>query len=52
MKCRHESQKQSKGITCFGTRELEKVGSSKLMVVNVRVIAATNKMLEEEIEAG
>ena len=32
--------------------ELEKAGSSKLVVVNVRVIAATNKMLEEEIEAG
>jgi two-component system nitrogen regulation response regulator NtrX len=32
--------------------ELEKVGSSKLVVVNVRVIAATNKLLEEEIEAG
>ncbi len=43
---------QAKVLRVLEQGELEKVGSSKLIVVNVRVIAATNKKLEEEIENG
>lgn len=43
---------QAKVLRVLEQGELEKVGGSKLVVVNVRVIAATNKNLEEEIEAG
>jgi two-component system nitrogen regulation response regulator NtrX len=43
---------QAKVLRVLEQGELEKVGGSKLVVVNVRVIAATNKLLEEEIEAG
>lgn len=42
---------QAKVLRVLEQGELERVGSSKLVVVNVRVIAATNKALEEEIEA-
>jgi two-component system nitrogen regulation response regulator NtrX len=42
---------QAKVLRVLEQGEVEKVGSSKLVVVNVRVIAATNKPLEEEIEA-
>lgn len=41
---------QAKVLRVLEQGELEKIGSSKLIVVNVRVIAATNKPLEEEIE--
>ncbi len=41
---------QAKVLRVLEQGELEKVGGSKLVVVNVRVIAATNKPLEEEIE--
>lgn len=43
---------QAKVLRVLEQGELEKVGSSRLIVVNVRVIAATNKALEEEIETG
>jgi two-component system nitrogen regulation response regulator NtrX len=43
---------QAKVLRVLEQGELEKVGGSRLVVVNVRVIAATNKNLEEEIEAG
>ena len=43
---------QAKVLRVLEQGELEKVGGSKLVVVNVRVIAATNKPLEEEIEGG
>jgi two-component system, NtrC family, nitrogen regulation response regulator NtrX len=43
---------QAKVLRVLEQGELEKVGSSKHIVVNVRVIAATNKNLEEEIENG
>jgi two-component system nitrogen regulation response regulator NtrX len=43
---------QAKVLRVLEQGEVEKVGGSKLIVVNVRVIAATNKPLEEEIEAG
>ncbi len=43
---------QAKVLRVLEQGELEKVGGSKLVVVNVRVIAATNKPLEEEIEEG
>jgi two-component system nitrogen regulation response regulator NtrX len=43
---------QAKVLRVLEQGEVEKVGSSKLIVVNVRVIAATNKNLEEEIEEG
>ena len=32
--------------------EFERLGSSKTITVNVRVIAATNRNLEKEIQAG
>lgn len=41
---------QAKVLRVLEQGELEKIGSSRLIVVNVRVIAATNKPLEEEIE--
>lgn len=43
---------QAKVLRVLEQGELEKIGGSKLIVVNVRVIAATNKPLEEEIERG
>jgi two-component system, NtrC family, nitrogen regulation response regulator NtrX len=43
---------QAKVLRVLEQGELEKVGSTKAIVVNVRVIAATNKPLEEEIENG
>lgn len=43
---------QAKVLRVLEQGELEKVGGSRLIVVNVRVIAATNKPLEEEIDAG
>src|SRR5262249_8103164 len=43
---------QAKVLRVLEQGELEKVGSSRLIVVNVRVIAATNKPLEHEIEEG
>ncbi len=43
---------QAKVLRVLEQGELEKVGGSRLVVVNVRVIAATNKNLEEEIDAG
>ncbi len=43
---------QAKVLRVLEQGELEKVGGSKLVVVNVRVITATNKPLEEEIEEG
>jgi len=43
---------QAKVLRVLEQGELEKVGGSKLVVVNVRVIAATNQQLEEEIEEG
>jgi two-component system nitrogen regulation response regulator NtrX len=43
---------QAKVLRVLEQGELEKIGGAKLIVVNVRVIAATNKQLEQEIEAG
>lgn len=43
---------QAKVLRVLEQGELEKVGSPRLIVVNVRVIAATNKPLEQEIEDG
>lgn len=43
---------QAKVLRVLEQGELEKVGGTRLVVVNVRVIAATNKQLEEEIEEG
>ncbi|HJZ12503.1 MAG TPA: sigma-54 dependent transcriptional regulator, partial [Acidobacteriota bacterium] len=43
---------QAKVLRVLEQGELEKVGGSRMVVVNVRVIAATNKRLEEEIEGG
>lgn len=43
---------QAKLLRVLQEGELERVGGSKLIDVNVRVVAATNKNLEEEIEEG
>ena len=44
---------QAKVLRVLEQGELEKVGSSRLIVVNVRVIAATNKTIwKQEIEEG
>ena len=47
------SQKtQAKVLRVLQEGEVERLGSSRTIKVDVRVIAATNKDLEEEIEAG
>jgi two-component system nitrogen regulation response regulator NtrX len=43
---------QAKVLRVLQEGEVERLGSSKTMKVDVRVIAATNKRLEEEIDAG
>ena len=43
---------QAKLLRVLETGELMKVGESKALKVNVRVIAATNRDLQKEIEAG
>jgi two-component system nitrogen regulation response regulator NtrX len=43
---------QAKVLRVLQEGEVERLGSSRTMKVDVRVIAATNKDLEEEIEAG
>ena len=43
---------QAKVLRVLQEGEVERIGSQKTIQVDVRVIAATNKTLEEEIEAG
>jgi two-component system nitrogen regulation response regulator NtrX len=43
---------QAKVLRVLQEGEVERLGSAKTIKVDVRVIAATNKMLEEEIEKG
>jgi PAS domain S-box-containing protein len=43
---------QSKLLNVLQQGEFERIGSSKTIKTNVRVIAATNKILEEEIRKG
>ncbi|MGB3212790.1 MAG: sigma-54 dependent transcriptional regulator [Desulforhopalus sp.] len=43
---------QAKILRILQEQKFERVGGSKTIKVNVRVLAATNKNLEEEIEAG
>ncbi|MDP1568669.1 MAG: sigma-54 dependent transcriptional regulator [Vicinamibacterales bacterium] len=43
---------QAKVLRVLQEQELERLGSNKLIKVDVRVIAATNKNLEDEIERG
>ncbi len=43
---------QVKLLRVLQEREFERVGESRTIRVDVRVIAATNQSLEEEIEAG
>ena len=43
---------QAKALRALEESEIERVGGSKLIPVDVRVIAATNKDLEEEIKQG
>ncbi|MDR2688832.1 MAG: nif-specific transcriptional activator NifA [Azoarcus sp.] len=43
---------QAKLLRVLQEGELERVGGSKTLKVDVRVIAATNRDLEEEVEAG
>jgi len=43
---------QAKILRILQEQKFERVGGSKTIQVNVRVLAATNKNLEEEIEAG
>lgn len=43
---------QGKLLRVIEDREFERVGGSKTIRVNVRVIAATNKNLQEEVRAG
>lgn len=43
---------QAKVLRVLQEGEIEKVGGHKTQVVDVRVVAATNKDLEEEIKAG
>ncbi|PHR30676.1 MAG: Fis family transcriptional regulator [Desulfotalea sp.] len=43
---------QTKLLRVLQEREIKAVGSTKVQLINVRIIAATNKILEEEILAG
>ena len=43
---------QAKVLRVLQEGEVERIGSQKTLEVDVRVIAATNKVLEEEIEKG
>jgi two-component system, NtrC family, nitrogen regulation response regulator NtrX len=43
---------QAKILRILQEQKFERVGGSKTIKVNVRVLAATNKNIEEEIEAG
>ena len=43
---------QTKLLRVLQEREIKPVGSNKAHLINVRIIAATNKILEEEIKAG
>jgi two-component system nitrogen regulation response regulator NtrX len=43
---------QAKVLRILQEKKFERVGSSKLIVTDVRVIAATNKELEKEMEEG
>ena len=43
---------QTKFLRVLETREFERVGGSKSLKINARIITATNKNLLEEIEAG
>ncbi|MFT7630290.1 MAG: PAS domain S-box-containing protein [Mariniblastus sp.] len=43
---------QSKLLRVLQEREFERVGDDKTISVNVRIVAATNRNLEEEIKAG
>ena len=46
------SQMQAKLLRVLQEGEVERVGAGSVVQVNVRVVAATNKSLEAEIEAG
>jgi transcriptional regulator with PAS, ATPase and Fis domain len=43
---------QAKLLRVIQEREIRRVGSTKTIPVNIRVIAATNKNLEEAIQKG
>jgi DNA-binding NtrC family response regulator len=43
---------QGKLLRVIETREFERVGGSKTIHVNVRIVAATNKRLQDEVKAG
>ncbi len=43
---------QTKLLRVLQEREIKPVGSTKIQSINVRIIAATNRVLEEEILAG
>ena len=43
---------QVKLLRVLQEKEIERIGTNKIISIDVRVIAATNKNLEEEVEAG
>lgn len=43
---------QTKLLRVLETKEIERVGANKIIKIDTRIIAATNKNLEREIEAG
>lgn len=43
---------QAKLLRVIQQGELQRVGSDQHLMVNVRIIAATNRQLEKEVEAG
>jgi len=45
-------QMQVKLLRVLQEREIERIGSSKIRPINVRIISATNKNLEEEVKVG
>ena len=45
-------QMQVKLLRVLQEREIERIGSTKTRPINVRIISATNKNLEEEVKSG
>lgn len=43
---------QAKLLRAIQEKEIERIGGNDTVAVNVRIIAATNKMLEDEVSAG
>src|SRR5204863_7671993 len=50
--CEIDASTQIKLLRFLGERTFERVGSNKTLTADVRLIAATNRNLEERVKAG